>query len=204
MVAVTHTTCSSSLTTAPSCADVIVSLVSNTFTTSKRVGKRSVGFLAQPRNPSAVSVFKKLTPALVSDAVDGVTIVGGSRLRRCCNTPTRRQARTRRVYKLVSSGRYSVEAIVFHVGDEEFSFPPGLLEYLLADLDEHTEPGSALHAVLTAVEDALEPGYELHFGAEHVEAIADRVRDFSRVFPELGMCADNRRMLAAVDSSSRN
>jgi len=108
----------------------------------------------------------------------------------------------------VSSGRYSVDAIVFHVGDESFSFPPGLLEYLLPkagiDLDEYAEPGSPLHQVLTAVEDAIEPGFELHFQTEHVEAIKDRVQSFNKVYPELRMCADKRRMLAAVESSSRN
>jgi len=107
------------------------------------------------------------------------------------------------------SGRYSVEAIVFHVGDEEFSFPPGLLEYLLpkagTDLDEYAEPGSPLHQVLTAVEDAIEPGFELHFQTEHVEAIKDRVQSFNEVYPELKMCSDKRRMLAAVESgASRN
>jgi len=104
--------------------------------------------------------------------------------------------------------RHSVEAIVFHVGDESFSFPPGLLEYLLPkagiDLDEHAEPGSPLHQVLTAVEDAIEPGFELHFQTEHVEAIKDRVQSFNKVYPELGMCSDKRRMLSALESSSRN
>jgi len=105
------------------------------------------------------------------------------------------------------SGRYSVKQIVFHVEDEEFSFPPYALEYLLpragTDLDEYAEPGSPLHQVLTAVEDAIEPGLELHFQAEHVEAIADRVQHFARTYPEL--TAKDRQMLAAVSSSaSRN
>jgi len=109
----------------------------------------------------------------------------------------------------VSSGRYSVKQIVFNVGDESFSFPPYALEYLLpragTDLDEYAEPGSALHQVLTAVEDAIEPGLELHFQTEHVEAIKDRVQRFNKVYPELGMCADKRRMLTALESSaSRN
>lgn len=100
------------------------------------------------------------------------------------------------------SGRYSVKAITFNVGDEQFSFPPYALGYLPPPDEAGAEPGTALHEVLSVVEDANEDGRTLHLAAEHAEAIADYTRHFAGVYPE--QCELDREMLAALSSSSSN